>query len=115
MCTSGCSQYEYTITRTWLATDACGNSSTCSQIITVGDTQGPVITCPANLTIECDEDTSPSNTGMATGSDNCSAESEIVITSSDVVHLVVLNMSIQLLELGWLSMPVEIVAPVHKL
>jgi len=82
--TSGCSQYEYIITRTWLSMDACGNSSTCSQVITVKDNDPPVITCPANLTIECDEDTSPSNTGMATGFDNCSAVSEVVITSSDV-------------------------------
>src|SRR6185503_4247685 len=32
-------------TRTWAATDACGNSSTCSQKVTIVDTTAPVITC----------------------------------------------------------------------
>ncbi|MBK9641385.1 MAG: HYR domain-containing protein [Saprospiraceae bacterium] len=41
------------VTRTWRLTDACGNSSTCDQTISVDDTQLPVITtCPItrNLT-----------------------------------------------------------------
>src|SRR5260221_1189237 len=32
-------------TRTWQATDACGNSSTCSQKVKVTDRTAPVITC----------------------------------------------------------------------
>ena len=73
-----------TTTRTWTATDACGNASTCSATIVVEDNTPPMINCPANLTIECDEDTSPANTGMATATDNCSAVADIIITSSDV-------------------------------
>src|SRR6185369_5244707 len=44
-----------TTTRTWIAVDACGNSSsTVSQIITQVDTQAPVISAAgANATIEC--------------------------------------------------------------
>lgn len=52
-----------TITRRWTATDACGNVSWCDQIITVVDTTPPVITCPADLTIECDESILPAHTG----------------------------------------------------
>ncbi len=67
---SGCPQ-EYTITRTWKATDDCGNFSTCNQIITIDDSTTPVITCPANVTIECTVSTLPGSTGSATASDNC--------------------------------------------
>ena len=81
---TGCGQFDYEITRTFTATDPCGNSSTCVQIITVEDTNPPVITCPADVTIECDEDTSTANTGMATAADNCATDAEVVITSSDV-------------------------------
>ncbi len=40
----------YTLTRTYRATDVCGNSSTCTQIITVNDVTAPVVTCPAPIT-----------------------------------------------------------------
>lgn len=69
--TPGACPQEYTITRTWSATDACGNVSTCVQTITVDDSTAPVITCPANVTIECDESSAPGNTGSATAVDNC--------------------------------------------
>ena len=38
------------ITRTWQATDACGNTNTCSQSVTVVDTMPPTIACPGNIT-----------------------------------------------------------------
>jgi hypothetical protein len=44
-----------TITRTWTATDSCGNVETCSQIITVKDTTAPTIkNIPGNITVQCD-------------------------------------------------------------
>ncbi len=40
------------VTRTWRATDACGNFSDCSQTVTLGDTTAPVITyCPTNRSL----------------------------------------------------------------
>jgi hypothetical protein len=67
---SGCGNTEV-ITRTWTVTDECSNSTTCSQVITVLDTVDPIISCPPNVTIECGDDTSPANTGSATGTDLC--------------------------------------------
>ncbi|MFC4720688.1 HYR domain-containing protein, partial [Geojedonia litorea] len=73
--------YNYTITRTWTATDISGNDTTCVQVITVQDVTAPTILCPNNITINCEDDTTPANTGTATGSDNCSV---VAITFSDV-------------------------------
>jgi hypothetical protein len=42
------------ITRTYSITDACGNSATVEQIIILDDITVPMITCPDNLTLECD-------------------------------------------------------------
>jgi len=42
----GACPQEYTVTRTWTATDDCGNTSTCSRSITVQDNTAPVIVCP---------------------------------------------------------------------
>jgi len=50
---AGCGNTK-TITRTWTATDECGLSATCEQVITVVDTTPPVLTVPAPATFECD-------------------------------------------------------------
>ena len=41
----------FAVTRTWSATDACGNSNRCSQTISVVDSVPPVLTCPPSLTV----------------------------------------------------------------
>jgi hypothetical protein len=72
---------KFTITRTYIFTDTCGNSSTCDQIITVNDTTPPVITCPADKTLQCPADTSTNANGVAVASDNCGT---VTITYNDV-------------------------------
>ena len=42
--------------RTWIATDACGNFSTCTQRIDILDTTPPTLTCPPDMTLEWPED-----------------------------------------------------------
>ena len=43
----------FDVTRTWRATDACGNSAECSQKVTVEDHTPPTISCALNKTVEC--------------------------------------------------------------
>ncbi|MFD1063793.1 gliding motility-associated C-terminal domain-containing protein, partial [Winogradskyella litorisediminis] len=73
---------EYSVTRTWTATDTCGNTSTTTQTINVVDETAPEITVPADVTLECSDDLSTAATGEATATDSCS--SNVSITSNDV-------------------------------
>ena len=58
----------YMIIRTWTATDACGNSTSQSQTITVGDDGPPVIEgVPTNQTVQCELPELP----LVTANDNC--------------------------------------------
>ena len=52
---ANCDFYNYTITRSWVATDNCGNSVTHTQTITVEDNSVPTFTTPANITIDCED------------------------------------------------------------
>jgi hypothetical protein len=76
------------ITRTWTVTDYCGNTATCTQTITLKDTEAPDITCPADKTgadaLVCGESTLPANTGTATATDGCSPTGDIIIYYKDV-------------------------------
>jgi hypothetical protein len=60
----------YTLTRTWSVSDACGNTTTATQVITFVDTTNPVVVLgvPAELTIECDQEEPSYNPEFA---DNC--------------------------------------------
>src|SRR5208282_3521501 len=38
----------------WTATDSCGNSASCTQLVIVVDNQAPVLSgCPTNLSVQC--------------------------------------------------------------
>jgi hypothetical protein len=67
--TPGACPAESSYTRTWVATDACGNADTCSQTITKQDNTPPVITCAADTVIDCAADL---NFGRPSATDNCS-------------------------------------------
>ena len=58
----------YTVVRTFTATDDCGNSTTATQTITVEDTTAPELTIPADYTAECSDELVMD---AASASDNC--------------------------------------------
>ena len=62
----------YTITRTWTATDACGNSVSQSQIVTVEDTTNPTIAgVPADVIVDCNQVPAPATPFV---NDNCDTD-----------------------------------------
>lgn len=81
--TPGACPEEYTVTRTWTATDACGNSASCSQTVVVEDNTPPTIRCPANITVQCMEQVPTPDSSAVITSDNCS-DRVIVLWESDV-------------------------------
>jgi hypothetical protein len=77
--TDGNCSGNYILTRTWTATDACGNTSSKTQVIKVQDTQAPVLSAaPVNVTVECNEVPAAA---ILTATDNCSIP---VVTYSEV-------------------------------
>ena len=66
-----------TITRTYRIADVCGNTASCSQVITVDDDEAPTLTCPDELFFSCMVEEAPYATFDAflqaggNGSDNC--------------------------------------------
>ncbi|NOT02319.1 MAG: hypothetical protein HOP29_17060 [Phycisphaerales bacterium] len=71
--TAGSCADAYVITRTWTATDACGNAASCDQTITVIDIVAPTVSCPVDVTVACDSPADPGTTGSATADDVCDA------------------------------------------
>jgi len=77
--TDGACEDSYVLVRTWTATDACGNTATAQQVVTVDDTTDPVLAnVPADVTLGCTEDL-PTGTGNATATDNCDSDVEVTI------------------------------------
>jgi uncharacterized membrane protein len=67
--TNGSCPQNYTLTRSWTATDLCGNTDTKTKSITFQDTQAPTITCPADKTLTCG---ATATFDPPTATDNCS-------------------------------------------
>jgi hypothetical protein len=65
------------------ASNVCGDDIE-SFTVTVNDVQGPVITCPSDLTLNCDDDNSTESTGSATATDNCDIPANITIDYTEV-------------------------------
>lgn len=83
---TGACDHSYVLKRPWLVQDACGNSITDVQVITVTDNLSPVIgTSAQNLTIFCDDAVDAdsvfnawvSDNGNAVASDNCTGASDL--------------------------------------
>ncbi|MBK7342557.1 MAG: hypothetical protein IPJ06_05280 [Saprospiraceae bacterium] len=65
----------YTLTRTWIAIDNCGNATTHVQKVTVEDTTPPVFdNKPADITVECDAVPQPL---VVTAHDNCDLDVDV--------------------------------------
>ena len=68
----------YRVIRTWTATDACGNSATASQVVTVRDERAPTfVKTPSEVTIACD---AALPTELAIASDDCDAEVSVTVS-----------------------------------
>ena len=73
--TAGNCPGNYTITRTWTATDQCGNTSSASQTISVTDNTAPVLVgVPSNTSATC---TSVPSAATVTATDNCGTPTNI--------------------------------------
>jgi len=62
---------------TWTVSDRAGNSETCTQTVTVTDTEDPVITCPSNISVTTSSGQCNAyvNIPTVTASDNCTITS----------------------------------------
>ncbi len=82
--TPGSCEHEFTLTRTWTATDGCANDGIATQLISVEDTTAPVVTCPTDLILECGDSIDPTDTGTATAVDNCDAAPAVTFVDDAV-------------------------------
>ncbi len=76
----------FTLTRTYQGGDACGNTATCIQVITVNDQTKPTMTCPGNVTVSCASQVPAANIASVTGvGDNCGGTVTITNFPSDAI------------------------------
>lgn len=72
---------EVIITRTWIATDDCGNASSASQTITLQDNEAPFFDAPEELTVECAQIPTTADIGVF---DDCSEALEVSFEDTSV-------------------------------
>ena len=78
----------YRLTRMWTATDACGNSSTTTQIITLEDREAPQFkNVPPPITLTCSDIIPPGSEVVAV--DNCDGNPRV--TMSDLIERGICN------------------------
>ena len=85
----------------WIVTDNAGNISTCTQLLTVIDTEPPIISCPDDLTVDTDIDVCIStgvDIGISITSDNCTVDT--VYNNSIEPYLIGTNLIIWTVEDG---------------
>lgn len=83
---------QYQIVRTYTAVDACGNSVTHDWTLTFEDTTAPTFTVPADVTIDCSADASPTGTGAVTDAlDACDQDLQVTHTDAVTDGLFTLN------------------------
>ncbi len=101
----------YIITRTWTFVDACGNTPSVSQIITVSDTLPPVLPqAPADVNVSCGSEV-PAMISL-TAMDNC--QGEITVAGVDTITPDPVQVHLLLPEPGRLPMLVVILHRYHK-
>jgi len=77
------------VTRTWTATDACGNSVASNQFFINVDNAAPTLVPPTNVTVACGSSTTPAFTGFASATDLC--DSNPAVTYTDLPSAVCTN------------------------
>src|SRR4029078_7886833 len=75
---------QFVISRTYRASDQCGNTASCIQTITVSDTNPPSITCPGNLSVSCPSQVPARDTNSVTSSDNCGGAVSVIWAGDSV-------------------------------
>jgi gliding motility-associated-like protein len=81
-----CNHYNYSIIRTWTATDDCSNSVTVVQTIFVQDINAPSYTVPSDITVSCEQVDSLTVTGSPLlVVDNCDMSPDIRYQDSTLV------------------------------
>lgn len=67
----------YSITHTYAADDECANRAFCTYTISVADITPPVLTVPANATVQCNAEVEALLQETATATDNCTQDLQI--------------------------------------